>query len=117
MDRRIAELENEYVKAEASQRIRRVASSTCSSFLRLYDLTAYRSPVLYLRDRYQWLNLSSYGFNNRTSSYKVGACNSVFADYSNGGGALYPTNLTQAYDQASSMNSGWNNDVSSVYIG
>ena len=92
------------------------AASTCSSYLRLYDGTGYGSPVLYLRDRGLWQNLSSYGFDQRASSYKVGACSSYFADYTIGGGAWYPTYLTQAYDQASSMISGWDNDVSSVYI-
>lgn len=88
----------------------------CSSSVRLYDATGYGGTVLQLLDRYQWLNLSSYGFSNRTSSYKIGACSSYFADYSNGGGSWYPTSATQAWDQSYSMNSGWNNRVSSVYI-
>jgi hypothetical protein len=92
------------------------ASSTCSGYLRLYDGTSYGTPVLYLRDRYQWLNLSSYGFNQKVSSFKVGPCAADFADYANGGGGWYPWYLTEAYDQSSSMISGWNNDVSSVYI-
>lgn len=89
---------------------------TCSGYLRLYDGTSYTGQVLYLRDRAQWINLSTYGFNQKTSSYKVGPCSSIFADYNNGGGDRYPTYLTQAYDQASSMLTGWNNDVTSVYI-
>lgn len=88
----------------------------CSSYLKLYDGTLYTGTVLYLRSKYQWHNLSSYGFNQKTSSFKVGACSTYFADYSNGGGAWYPTYLTQAWDQAGAMLSGWNNDVSSVYI-
>ncbi len=72
--------------------------------------------MLYLRDRFQWINLSPFGWNQRTSSYKVGPCASYFADYANGGGAWYPTYLTEAYDRAPSMISGWDNDVSSVYI-
>jgi len=93
------------------------AGATCSGYLRLYDGTSYSGSVLYLRDRGVWLNLSSYGFNQKTSSFKVGPCSSLFADYNNGGGARYPSYLTAAYDQSSSMISGWNNDVSSVYIG
>ena len=45
-----------------------------------------------------------------------GACSAYFADYEWGGGGWYPTYLTQAWDQNASMISGWNNDVSSVYI-
>jgi len=88
----------------------------CSSYMKLYDGTSYSGTILYLRSKYLWHNLSSYGFNQRTSSFKIGACSAYFADYSNGGGAWYPTYATQAWDQSSSMISGWNNDVSSVYI-
>jgi len=92
------------------------SSSTCPSALRLYDGLSYTSSVLYLYKRTIWINLSDYGWSNRTSSYKVGACPSYFADYSDGGGSWYPTNLTDAWDSYSSMVSGWNNRVSSIYI-
>lgn len=92
------------------------ARSSCSSYLRLYDGTSYTGASLNLTTRNVWLNLSSYGFNQRTSSYKIGPCSATFADYANGGGAQYPWYLTEAYDQASSMIPGWNNDVSSVKI-
>ncbi|MFV1970339.1 MAG: hypothetical protein ACC683_04940 [Acidimicrobiia bacterium] len=114
MDARVAELDAEVALTRTAGGV--AAASTCSGYLRLYDRTWYGSPVLYLRDRYEWLNLSDYGFNQRTSSYKVGPCSSYFADYSNGGGDWYPTHLTEANDQSGWMNSGWNNDVSSVYI-
>jgi hypothetical protein len=91
-------------------------SSTCSSSLRLYDGTNYSGSVLYLYQRTSWINLSNHGWSNRTSSFRVGACSSFFADYSKGGGSWYPTSLTQAWDVASSMISGWNNRISSIYI-
>ncbi len=91
-------------------------SSSCSTSLRLYDGSLHTGQVLYLSQRGIWINLSSYGFSNRTSSYKIGACSSYFADYSNGGGSWYPTSQTQAYDQASWMQTGWDNRVSSVKI-
>lgn len=91
-------------------------SSSCSTSLRLYDGVGYSGSVLYLSTRSVWMDLSDYGWNNRTSSFKIGACSSYFADYANGGGDWYPTNQTQAWDVASSMNSGWNNDVTSVYM-
>ena len=93
-----------------------LGSTQCSSYLKMYDGTFYGGAVRYLRSKYQWHNLANYGFNQRTSSYKVGACGTYFADYNNGGGAWYPTYATQAYDQSPTMMAGWNNDVSSVYI-
>lgn len=92
------------------------ASSSCSTSLKLYDGTSYTGSALYLYTRTQWINLSNYGWANRTSSFKVGACSSYFADYPNGGGSWYPTSHTQAWDQSASMISGWNNRVSSVYM-
>jgi len=87
----------------------------CSTGLRLYDGTGYSGSVLVILDRSLWINLSLYGFDNRTSSYKVGACSSYFAENANGGGSWYPTSATEAWDQASSMQSGWNNRISSVF--
>jgi hypothetical protein len=92
------------------------AFSSCSSSLRLYDGTGYSGGSLNLTSRAVWLNLASYGFDQRTSSFKVGACASKFTKNANGGGAAYPLYLTEAFDQSSSMLSGWDNDVSSVYI-
>jgi hypothetical protein len=91
-------------------------ASNCASYLRLYDGTSYGGATLNLSIRSQWLNLSSYGFDQKTSSFKIGPCRALFADLTNGGGARYPSYLTEAYDQSSSMISGWDNDVSSVYI-
>lgn len=92
------------------------ASSSCSTSLKLYDGTSYTGSTLYLYTRTQWINLSNYGFANRTSSFKVGACSAYFADYPNGGGSWYPTSYTQAWDQFAAMISGWNNRVSSIYM-
>jgi hypothetical protein len=89
---------------------------SCASSLRLYDGTSYTGSALHLSARGTYLNLSSYGFDNRTSSYKVGACDSYFYSGASGSGALYPIGNTQAFDQFTSMLVGWNNTVSSVYI-
>lgn len=91
-------------------------ATACSSALRLYDGTGYSGDVLYLWSRQTWINLWDVGFANRTSSYKIGACSSYFADYSGGGGDWYPTSLTSAYLWSPSMLSGWDNRVSSVYL-
>lgn len=92
------------------------AESSCSGYLKMYDYTGFAGPVLYLTTRLEWLNLTNYGFNQKASSYKIGPCSATFADLADGAGARYPTYLTEAYDQSSSMLSGWDNDVSSVYI-
>lgn len=90
--------------------------SSCSSFLRLYSGSYYNGSVLGLNTRFSVMNLSSYGFNNITSSYRVGDCGSAMWDASNGTSGLYPGN-TSAGVSAGVMQSGWDNRISSVYIG
>lgn len=119
VDRRIAQLEAELAIPSfgvAVDGITAASGSSCASYLRLYDGSWYTSAVLYLRGRGQWFNLADYGFNQRTSSFKIGACSAWFADWANGGGTWYPTSQTEAYDVAPTMTGGWNNDVSSIYI-
>jgi hypothetical protein len=88
--------------------------AACSSSVRLYRLTGFGGGVLQLTTQYTYLNLASYGFDNDTSSYRIGACTSHFYDTTTGGGA-YPGN-TSANVQASAMVTGWNNRIGSVYI-
>lgn len=92
------------------------SGSSCSGYLRLYDGTNYTGQVLHISGRYQWFDLASFNFNNRTSSFRIGPCSAYFADYAGGGGPWYPTSATQAYAVAATMQSGWNNAVSSLYI-
>ncbi len=89
--------------------------ASCASSLRLYRSASYGGAVLQLSTRSVYLNLSSYGFDNDTSSYKVGACTSYFYDGASGGTPLY-TGTTTANSSATSMLAGWDNRVSSVYI-
>ncbi len=89
--------------------------AACASSLRLYRSTSYGGSVLQLTTRYTYINLSGYGFDNDTSSYKVGACSAGFYDGSSGGAPTYPGS-TGANASAASMVSGWDNRVSSVYI-
>lgn len=93
-----------------------MSGGSCGGLLRLYDWTSYGGASLNLSLRSEWLDLADYGFDQRTSSFKIGPCSATFADWTGGGGGIYPTHLTQAHDQSTSMISGWNNDVSSVYI-
>ncbi len=90
--------------------------AACSSYLRLYRSTSYGGAVLQLATQYTFINLSLYGFDNDTSSYRVGACPAYFYDGANGGTPLYP-GATGANSSASTMLTGWDNRVSSVYIG
>lgn len=90
-------------------------SAACSSSLRLYRSTSFGGSVLQLTIRGTYTNLSAYGFDNDTSSYKVGACSAYLYDGSSGGAPTYPGS-TGANVSASSMTSGWDNRVSSVYI-
>ncbi len=92
------------------------AAASCSSYLKLYDGYSYSGASLWLATRNIWLNMSTYGFNQRASSYKVGGCSTYMADYSNGGGAWIPTSATQAWDVDAVISGSWNNDISSVYI-
>lgn len=90
--------------------------ATCLSYLRLYRSTSYGGAVLQIATLYTFLNLSAYGFDNDTSSYRVGSCNAYFYDGANGGTPLYTGN-TAANASAATMLTGWDNRVSSVYIG
>lgn len=92
-----------------------VTAATCSTSLRLYRSTSYTGSVLLLTSRSIIHNMSTYGFDNDVSSYKVGACSSTFWAGANGSGTVY-TGATDANDQAATMGGGWDNVVSSVRI-
>lgn len=104
----------------ASQMSRRearllVPSLNCSSPLRLYDGLNRTGATVSIYTRGLWTNLSGLGFDNRTSSYSVGACAVELASGSGGGGSHYP-GCVAAWCVVNSMASGWNNVVSSVYL-
>lgn len=88
-------------------------SSTCSVSLRLYDGTSHGGAVLYINTRGVTLSLSPYGFNNRTSSYRVGACSAIL--YDGFGSGVYPGN-TSAWVSVATMWPGWSNRISSVRL-
>jgi hypothetical protein len=93
----------------------RVSSINCSTPLRLYDGTYRTGASVSVYTRGLWVNLSVVDFNNKTSSYAVGACAVVLAAGTNGSGAHYPECL-EAGCIENSMLSGWNNVISSVYL-
>jgi hypothetical protein len=88
-------------------------SSSCSSSLRLYDGTYQLGAVLLITARNTPINLSIVGFDNLTSSYRVGACNANL--YNAQQSWRYPGD-TSAFAGANTMLPGWNNSISSVYV-
>lgn len=108
---------DEYLERNGTQDVAAPATvmATCSTTLRLYSGTSFSGQVLSLSTRQLWINLSGYGFDNITSSFKVGACAAYLADLSNGGTPWYPGS-TGANSQASTMVTGWSDRISSVYI-
>lgn len=91
------------------------ALAACTGTIRLYDGANYGTPmVAVVAGSSTWVNLSTYSFDNKTSSFKIGACDARLAMNANGGGSWYPSGSTQAYDEVASMSSTWNNAISSV---
>ena len=88
-------------------------AANCSSSLRLYDGTGHTGQVISITTRSTLISLSGYGFNNKTSSYKVGACSARL--YNGIGSSQYGGN-TSAWASVTSMASGWNNVISSVSL-
>jgi len=99
----------EQIEATASR------ATNCSSSARLYANTSHGGAVVSFSQRSTWINLSAYGFDNVTSSYRIGNCSAVFKASSFGGGGTYPGS-TAAGASSTSMSSGWDNVVSSIWI-
>jgi hypothetical protein len=92
-----------------------VPGVNCSYPLRLYDGLSRTGTKVSVYARGVWVNLSTLSFDNKTSSYAVGACAAEMASGAGGGGSFYPGCLN-AWCVADSMAAGWNNVVSSVYL-
>src|SRR5438309_1914738 len=93
----------------------RAPAVNCSSALKLHDGTNQSGATASISSRGVWVNLSSFSFDNRTSSFTTGACAVALASAANGGGALYETCLT-AHCVENVMDPGWDNVISSVYL-
>ncbi len=87
----------------------------CSTPLQLGEHNSLRGRVLRFYDRGSWQNLGSYNFNDKTSSYRTGACTAHLAEHNDGRGYWYPGNTGPNHYEAS-MRSGWNDRVSSIKI-
>lgn len=100
---------------DALARLATSALVACTPSVRLYSGANHSGSLLNVTAQYTFVNLSSHGFDNITSSYRIGGCNAGLYGGANGA-SPYPGN-TSAGVSASSMLSGWDNAVSSVYIG
>jgi hypothetical protein len=90
-------------------------SINCSTPLKLRDGTNQTGTTVSVYVRGLWVNLSDVGFDNRTSSFTVGACSIELAAQANGSGNHYTRCLSPGCVE-NSMLPGWNNVVSSVYL-
>lgn len=91
-----------------------VANAYCSGDLVLYRDANYGGNSLSLSYRSTVIPLGGYGFDNVTSSFKVGPCSSRFYDTASGTGP-YPGD-TSANSSSATMVSGWDNRISAVRI-
>lgn len=98
----------------AIERVVEFAPMACAGSIRLYDHASFGTPMVSIPTHGLWVNLTTYGFNNKTSSYRIGGCDAFFADGASGGAPHLSSSLTTAFTNASTMPSGWNNKVSSV---
>jgi hypothetical protein len=89
----------------------RLAAGTCSTALRLYDGTSFTGLVTSISTTGSSVALSNFGFANRTSSYRVGACSATFK----AGSSVYP-GITAANVSSGSMLAGWDNRITTVQM-
>jgi hypothetical protein len=87
----------------------------CSTPLRLHDGTYQTGTTVSVYVRGLWVDLSTFGFDNSTSSYTVGACAIELALGSGGSGSHYSRCLYAGCVE-NVMATGWNNVVSSIYL-
>jgi hypothetical protein len=92
------------------------ATYACSrQCLHLYEHTSFKGRHLTFCDRGYWQNLGNYGFNDKLSSFKTGIRGVHLAKHSNGTAPWYPGD-TSVCISSGGMKSGWNDEVSSLYI-
>ena len=96
--------------------VRRTApNANCSTPLKLRDGPGQTGTTVSISSRGVWVNLSDVLFDNRTSSYTVGACAVELAAQANGSGNHYPRCLNAGCVE-NTMLAGWDNVISSVYL-
>ncbi|MBL1083656.1 hypothetical protein JK359_17055 [Streptomyces actinomycinicus] len=112
--RTVGELDRKAAAVNTS-RAKAGVRAACSTPLQLGEDNDLRGRVLKFYDRGYWQNLGGYGFNDKTSSYRTGACTAHLAEHNDGRGYWYPGNTGPSHYEPS-MRSGWNDRVSSIKI-
>ncbi|MFF8830879.1 hypothetical protein [Streptomyces sp. NPDC015131] len=112
--RTVAELDRN-AAAVGRARAESGALAACSSPLQLAEHNNLRPRILRFYDRGYWQNLDRYSFNDKTSSYRTGACTAHLAEHNDGRGYWYPGNTGPNHTE-NAMRSGWNDRVSSIKI-
>ena len=97
------------IAADAANRGPALPAGTCSVGVRLYDGTSYGGSVVNITTTGSDVALSSLGFANRGSSYKIGSCSASLKR----GSSVYP-GATGAGASSTSMLSGWDNAITIV---
>jgi hypothetical protein len=90
------------------------ANGGCSSYLELFSGASFTGSELDLFEAGVWLNLSAYGFADRTVSFINGACQSYLAKGVNGGVPWYAN--SGPWVEVVNMGLYWNDTIQSVYI-
>ncbi|HZQ88193.1 MAG TPA: hypothetical protein VFA83_25320 [Acidimicrobiales bacterium] len=90
------------------------AQPASSCFLDLYSGANYTGSELDIYATGFWLNLSLYGFANRTVSFVNGPCQSYLAKGVNGGVPWYSN--SGPWVAVANMGLYWNYSIQSVYI-
>ena len=102
--------------AQPTESVHRAApTATCSTPLKLHDGTNQSGASVSISQRSIWIDLSGLGFDNRTSSFTVGACQVDMSSAAGGRGALYATCLNPGCAE-NTMDPGWDNVISSVLL-
>lgn len=92
------------------------SQAACSrSCLHLYQDNGFQGRHLTFCDRGYWQNLGKYDFNDKLSSYKTGDYGVHLSHDAGGNGYWYPGD-TSSCTSSSQMSSGWNDEVSAIYI-
>ena len=82
-------------------------TSTCGSWLTLYEHVGHAGRSLRFRDQGTYQDLADWGFASQTSSYRIGSCATAMRD---GGWTAYP-GPTGPGDGAPAMVSDWNDRI------
>lgn len=111
----IREIEKQDAPADLAVPLAEPEYACSRQCLHLYQNNGFDGRHLMFCDRGYWQNLGAYDFNDNLSSYKTGVHGVHLSYHANGKGNWYPGD-TSACVESSQMKSGWNDEVSAIYI-